>query len=434
MTIVSRAFGAAALALVVLAPVAASAQQQRNPFSQLFGEVPERDGNEFTAVQFRSTAGVQVGQTLEQRSPEPESAIPDGIAGVADASLIAQYMRTRLQVSSLGRFSYQEFRRGPAYGAPAYDAGVSANYQPTTQLSFQGGGSFARSPYFRLLWLGPDPAALVPVDRSALLLMENEIVEGTAGVTSQYTRRSSLNVSGIARQIRFEASPQLNYTSVGGRARWKRQMTRDLAIHAGYGREELRQRLDGVNNIFTNELLDIGVDYAQSLSLARRTSLSFGTETSILSQGEGSRRFRLNGHVLLERHFRRTWKTQLGARRDTEFLPGFRAPVFTQHGHFTIAGYPAKRLALSVSAEGGQGEVGFNDSRKFISYGAGSRLTVAITRHLGLFTQYLYYHYQTPADPRTLFLVPSGARQAVSVGVQAWVSILEKVKVSRDPR
>lgn len=424
----------AALAFAVLVPAVASAQPPRNPFAELFGRATERSGREFTAVQFRSTAGAQFGQTLEQEDQPPDTVIPEGISGGADGALNVEYMRDRVQVVGQGRYSYQEYRREPAFGAPSFDAGLAANLKPTTRLSFQAGGHFTRSPFFRLLWLAPDPVATMPLDRSAILLMQNDTVEGSAGFTSQYTKRSSLTVSGQARETSFAASPAQNFQSIGGRAQWKRQMNRDVAIRAGYGREQLLQRFDGVDTVYTNELLDIGVDYAKALSLARRTSLSFSTETSMLRDTFGTRHFRLNGTAILERRFERSWLVQVSARRSTEFLPGFRAPVFTEHGHFVLAGYLAKRLALNVNADGGQGEAGFNDPRKFISYGGDAKLTLAVTRHLGLFTQYVYYHYQMPPDPLTLFLLPQGARQAVSIGVNTWVSIFDKEKVTRDPR
>lgn len=434
MIIRSRAWcGAAALALLV--PAVAAAQPPRNPFADLFGRAPERTGREFTAIQFRSTAGAQVGQTLEEQFQQPDTVIPDGLSGGADGTLSLDYVRDRVQIVGQGRYSYQEFRREPAFGAPAFDTGVRADFKPTTRLSFHGGGHFTRSPFFQLMWLGPDrPGVVSPMDRSAILLMKNDTVEGSGGFTSNYTKRSSIDVSGVARRTRFEFLPQHDYSSVGGRAQWKRQMTRDLAIRAGYGREQLRQQAPEGDLLFVNELVDIGVDYSKSLSFARRTSFSFGTETSLLRENDGPRRFRLNGNVLLEHRFQRSWIVQLSARRATEFLPGFRAPVLTEHANLAVAGYLVKRLLLNLSADGGQGEVGFNDPRKFVSYTGDAKLTFAVTRHLGVFTQYLYYHYQNPPEPQTLFLLPQVARQAVSVGIQTWISILDKEKVTRDPR
>ena len=80
-----RAIGGA-LALTLIVPAAASAQPEQNPFASLFGRAPEREGREFTAVQFRSATGAQWAQTLESNFDE-STMVPEGIAAGADASL-----------------------------------------------------------------------------------------------------------------------------------------------------------------------------------------------------------------------------------------------------------------------------------------------------------------------------------------------------------
>jgi hypothetical protein len=432
VTIRSRAI-CGALALAVLVPAAAAAQS-RTPYSDLFGRAPQRTGKEFTAVQFRSTAGAQMGRTLESELTPPGAEIPEGLSAGGDAYLTAEHSSRRLQVDAHGRYSYQEYRQEPAFGAPAFDTGVRMEVRPRTRLAFQGGVNFARAPFYQLMWLQPDlTSPLPPVDQSAILMLQNDSAEASAGVISRYSSRSSLELSALVKETDFALSPQRDFSSVGGTIMWRRQMSRDLSVHGGYGREEMRQALTLGENRFTNERIDVGVDYGKALSFARRTSFGFGTHTSFVRENEDPRRFRLNGHVTLDHRFARTWALQMSARRGTDFLPGFRAPVDTDNAHVALAGYLATRLLLNLNADGGQGTT-VTDPRQFISYAGNAKLTFAMTRHLGMFTQYVYNHYQMPADPLTLFLVPRGARQAVSIGVETWVSILGKEKVTSDPR
>lgn len=420
---------------VVILPAIAAAQGQRNPYSDLFGRPVQRSGKEFTAIHFRSTAGAQMGWTLESEGQLPGTIIPDGLSAGADGSMLAQYIRDKAQVIGQARYSYQEYRQDPPFGAPAIDAGVRVNVRPRTRLSLQGGGSYARSPYYQLMWLTPELSApLPPMDQSAILMLQNESVEASGGFTSYYTSRSSLEVSGVIRQTNFAITQQQDYQTVGGMVRWGRQMNRDLAIHAGYGREQLRQRRIEGETLYTNDRIDIGVDYGRSLTMARRTFLGFGTETAMVKENGGPQRFRLNGNITLDHRFLKTWQLQATARRGTDFLPGFEGAVFSDHAHLAVAGYFAKRLLLNLNADGGRGEAGLSDPRKFISYTGSSKLTFAMTRHFGVFTQYAYYHYQVPADPLTLFLVPRSSRQAVSFGVETWVPIVDKEKVTRDSR
>jgi hypothetical protein len=424
-----------ALALAVIVPAAASAQPQQNPFAELFGRAPDRGGREFTAVQFRTTTGAQIAQTLESNFDEA-SRVPDGLVAGGDASLDLDYVRTRIQGGLFSRYSYQEYLREPSFGAPAYEGAMRVNFDATTRLSLQAGGSYAHSPYFRLHWLAPGAGTplLMPSDQAAILLMQNDNAEATVGVTSRYTRRSTLSAQAFARETRFAGHPQHDFSARGARGLWRRQLSRNLAIHAGYGREELFPRINGVRTPFVKELIDIGVDFAKSLEVARRTNFSFSTETTVLRENAGPRRLRINGSVNLERYFKRTWVMQLNARRDTEFLPGFQAPVFTERARFSLNGFLATRLILNLSADGGQGEVAFYDARKFISYNGGARLTLAATRHLGVFTQYVYYRFQNPPEATLLSVAPRMARQAFSIGVQAWVPLLDREKVTSDTR
>jgi hypothetical protein len=154
----------------------------------------------------------------------------------------------------------------------------------------------------------------------------------------------------------------------------------------------------------------------------------------MLRDADGTKHFRLNGNAQLESRFLRTWVALLSARRGTDFLPGFRAPVMSEYGTVALAGYLAPRLLLNLNGNAARGEVGFNDSRKFISYTGDAKLTFAMTRHFGVFANYAYYHYQNPPEPETLFLLPRVARQAVAIGIQTWISIYDKDKVTRDPR
>jgi len=422
-----------AIALAALVPAVAAAQS-RSPYSDLFGRTPQRTGKEFTAVQFRSTAGAQQGWTLESEFTPPGTVIPEGLSGGADAQVTAEHIGRKLQVAGHGRYSYQEYRQEPAFGAPAFDTGVRMEVRPRTRLAFYGGANFARSPFYQLMWLQPDlTSPLPPVDQSAILMLQNDSVEASGGVISRYSSRSSIELSAVMKETDFESTPQHDFSSVGATIMWRRQMTRNVSVHGGYSREQLRQTLAVNDTRFTNERIDVGVEYGKSLTFARRTSFGFGTDTSMVRENDGPHRFRVNGNVTLDHRFARTWVMQVAARRGTDFLPGFRAPVYTDHAHIAVAGYLAKRLLLNLNADGGQGAA-LSDPRKFISYAGNAKLTFAMTRHLGMFTQYVYNHYQMPADPLALFLVPKGARQAVSIGVETWVSILDKEKVTSDPR
>jgi hypothetical protein len=61
-------------------------------------------------------------------------------------------------------------------------------------------------------------------------------------------------------------------------------------------------------------------------------------------------------------------------------------------------------------------------------------MVIAVTRHVGVFTQYYYYHHELPAGADASLLLPNISRQSFSIGIQAWVPIVDKDKVTRDTR
>ena len=422
-----------ALALV---PVVAGAQTARNPYADLFGRAPSQGGGEMTSVQVRSTAGAQIGQTL-QADFDQQNVVPEGVAAGADASMTAQIIRPRVQFVGQGRYSYQEFRQPPAFGAPGFDAGGRVNVSLTTRVSLQGGAQFVRSPFFSLMWMGPETfgAPAPPVNNtSAMLMLSNDSAEVNGGLTAQIGKRTSFSALGFTRQTEFASSPQSDFSTVGGRAVLRHQLTRSLGVRAGYAREQLRAAPESGADNYVNEILDVGVDFAKGFSMGRRTMFVLATETSMVREDGGDRQFRLNGTVGFERRFLRTWITQLTARRATEFVPGFIGPVFTDHGTVSLAGYLTKRLLFNASGDGGRGAVGRTDGNQFISYTGNAALTFAVTRHFGVFGQYGYYRYQMPSDPLALVTVQHLSRQAVSIGVKTWISIIDKEQVPSDPR
>jgi hypothetical protein len=423
-----------ALLAITLVPVAAGAQTPRSPYSDLFGRAPSQGSSgEWTSVQLRTTTGAQVGQTLEADF-EQHDVVPEGFAAGAEASMIAQYIRSRVQMRGQGRYSYQEFRRTPAFGAPSFDAGGGINFRATTKVSFDAGAQYLRSPFFQLMWLSPQIFGPSVGNGAAILLMKNDSIEGHAGVVAQIGRRSGLSVTGFTRHTTFERQQEHDFSATGGRATYRYQLTRSLGLRAGYSQEQLRLAPEAATDRYVSEVIDAGVDYARSFSMGRRTTFAFATETSMIRPQQGRRHFRMNGNAALERRFLRTWITQIAAVRGTEFVPGFSAPVFSDRGQAGVAGYLTRRLLINGNAQIARGEVGIGEARHFITYAGDTALTFAVTRNIGVFGQYTYYHYQMPPDPLALVTSSALARQAVSVGIKTFVSIIDKDKVARDPR
>jgi hypothetical protein len=424
-----------AYALALLVPVVAAAQGRPNPFADLFGRVPERAEGTLTAVDFRSSAGAQWADVREQPA-DVGDAVPPGLAGRADATLNYFHLGQRVQAEGHGRYGYQEYRQQPAFGAPAYDAGGKLVFKATNRIVVDAGGRFTSSPFFHLLDPAPvtfEQVAPTAGDPFIAYLIDNDTIEGDAGITADYTKRSSVTLSGQWRETRFTNRAD-DFSMRGWRGQWKRRMTRDLAVHLGYGRYEVGRPAS--DDDFMNELLDVGIEYARALPIARRTTLAFGTETSALRENRGRRQLRLNGSVELAHAFMRSWRASIGAYRSTEFVPAFAEPLLSERVRAGVSGYLSKRFIFYGNVLGSQSQIGLENSTsaRFTTYSGDARLIFAMSKHLGVFGQYVRYYYELPPTANAIVALPKLSRQTYAIGIQTWVPLIQKVEVNRDPR
>ena len=424
------------IAVLVLAPSLAAAQGLAGPFGGLFGRTPERTGQEFTALEFRSAVGGQYDAAIADDSRSPESVPQPGTTSGVNAGLTFERRGDRLRLRLNGIGANQQFYREPAFTATTYDTGALLAAQVATRLAIDATAGYRRSPFFHLPVTSavavPLSAVLLPGDAYAARRLDNETAEGMVGFTNAYTKHSTLTASVSRRTTRFFTESENNFGVWGVQGTWRRKLSRDLGAHVGYGREEVSQAVGAGQ--FVHETIDVGLDLAREMSLARRTGLTFNTQTSMVREAGGDRRYRLNGTIALTRGFRRTWAASLAANRNTEFLPGFLQPVFTDGVSGSLAGMLAKRIEWTSAVGASRGRIGFEAPEDFTSYFGQTRLSAGVTRYLGLHAEYVYYRYDLPPGANAVVLLPQLSRQSVSFGISAYVPIFTKVRAPRDPR
>jgi hypothetical protein len=214
--------------------------------------------------------------------------------------------------------------------------------------------------------------------------------------------------------------------------RWERQLNRSFGLHAGYAREEFTHSVaPAAGNV--HEYIDIGVDFADRLAVARRTSLSFTTQTSVIKKPVTGRSYRLNGSASLMRLFGRTGSMSLGVSRNTEFVPGFIEPLFSSGAYASISGMPSRRTEWDTTLSAGRGRFGYAESGDFASAQLASRFNVAVTPRLGVFLQYAAYYYDVPRGQATFPLLGQVSRQALSAGISTWLPLIHRLRAPRDP-
>lgn len=423
----------------LLTPAAAMAQGNPGPYGRLFGRIPATAGvREHTTVEVRGSIGANYDTVLLL----PEGSLLDvpldsGISSGGTAVLsIAHRSSMFLANASGGATRGEYFTQPSSYGTNQYFANARVNATLTTRFEAYASAGYSHSPFYEFFSdFGRQPIApnidpdniVLPFSPYATVMLENESVDGTVGITGKITKQSSISLSGFKRQTRFAEHPDDDVAMSGYNATWNYQLSRDLGVHAGYGQEYVDVRAPERRD-YESSFIDVGVDYNKAFSIARRTTLRFNTATSIVKYPGVNGEFRVNGGVALSKHFRRTWQASLNANRATSFVPGFFEPLYSDSVGASLGGMFSTRLQFSSGVNAARGESAFSDTKGFSTYAASSTLSFAVTKHVSAYTSYVAYWYEVPPNGITLTVPGEMARQVVSAGFNLYLPVYEKVR------
>jgi hypothetical protein len=425
------------VAVLSLLPSTAFAQGgQPGPFGGLFGRTPERVGREYTLFEVRSAASVQADDQMLNSAGVPDEGI--GMIGGVNLAALFDRRTSRLQMQLRSAASYQEFIQTPPVGATTYENSGMMTWRLATRLSLEGSATYRYSPYFQFfpnLVTAPYVPGVVPPSIPYVAgLVESDTVEATGGFTSYYSKHSTISASLMRRQTTFRHNAAGDFEANGVRALWTRRTGRDASVNLGYAREESRSdELGGIE--YLNESIEAGINFDRPLSLTRNTTLAVTTASSIIRRNGGSRHFRLNGGVVLGHVLSRSWRLDVSANRNTEFLAGFAEPLFSDTAGVAVAGLIASRAELFLSANGGSGYFGIDGDRgSFRTATTTAQLNVAVTRKFGVFAQYGVFYYEIPPNVTLLTTMQQLSRQSLTVGVMAWLPIINRERSTSDSR
>ena len=420
------------LGAALLFPAAAMAQGNPGPFGALFGRTPERAGQDRSIVEVRSSLGAQYDTALLPPEDAPVGTpTQSGVASGATAALIYEHASSRLTVNFTGGATRSQYLGTPGYGVNLFNANARVSRAITTRIQGEAAASYVHSPYFAFYPGSGLSQRTVnqPVQLFspyATQMLDNETAEASAGLTAKLTRRSTLNAVTYRRQTLFSQTDD-DFVLTGYQATWNWRFQRNLGLRVGYGREHADQR--GAQGRDTDhELIDVGIDFNHEFSLARRTTLGFTTSTSIIKSSNTNRELRVNGAIVFSKAFRRTWAASAEARRGTYFVPGFFEPLFTDTVGLSLSGMFTPRLEWTSGASAGRGVASFTGTSGFNTVTAFSQLSVAVSRHFALYAGYVAYGYELPENATNLQLPDRLARQAFSVGLNAYLPVYSRMR------
>ena len=168
------------------------------------------------------------------------------------------------------------------------------------------------------------------------------------------------------------------------------------------------------------------------MSFGRHYTLSFATALRAVRRGADTE-LRVDGDATVARSLGRTWSTFLGYRRDTTYVLGLGDPLFTDAVTTGVGGQVAPRLHVAAGAAYMKGVGAFSLSDGHVtSRSASTKLTLAVTKNVGLYGQYSYYRYGVPDGYFSGFqFAPDFDRRSASVGLSFWVPIINPRPVRR---
>ncbi|HET9191375.1 MAG TPA: hypothetical protein VFO21_00770 [Vicinamibacterales bacterium] len=435
MCSVCRSFGAVVLSLALAAP--AFAQRAAGPNAGVLGTTDDATVRETLTVR-GSLFGAWDDIVNETDNPDVDRRfLRSGFATGANGRLTHARRTTRTQWLSSADSSLR------LYGSDSEDiaatflgrSGVNSELNSRLTLSLSGGWLY--SPYFEL---SPSYGSQFQNIGAfgggfglATAAERNWSADGRAGLNIRLSRRDTIELDVNGRRWKFLDQPESSVTFYGAHGRYRHTLTRAIGVYAGFGREEAKYELPD-SRPATSDVIDLGIDYGDTLEFARRTALSFGFSTSAVRWEEDTH-YRLNGSATLTQGIGRTGSGLLQYRRATEYTGGFREPLLTDTFSGGVSDQIGRDTSWSVNVGYVRGEIGFeSESRRFDIYDVGGRLTRALTRHLGVFGDYTFYRYEVPSDATVFAFLPKFSRQSFSVGLTVWTPLINDTRPPREAR
>jgi hypothetical protein len=429
----------------VVTPALAQAPRVGGPFAGLFGAKRDQQPGSTQTLDFRGSlfgidqwTSIPASEDTLSLDPRYQEA---GAFGGAAGSLAYSYTR-RGQRSSFfgtGTATLADYSIDPKLLTSSFGASAGLTTAVTERIAFASSFGAGYSPSYGVGNYTNTTNSFVdqtvPGSQFGLAAIpsRNATISATASLTDNLSQRSHVVLSGDWRKGYLFDATAADVQGLSGQATFFHSLTRTLAVRVGYGRS-VSTSTDPRTKAFTSDALDAGIDYGDTLRIARRTTLSFSTSSAVLRSSGGDPHFRINGNVSVTRNMRRSWSAGVSYVRSAEFLAGFSQPVLSDAVSGGFGGLLTRRLQWTNSGAWSLGQLGFENGGHFVGYTAASGLSLAIARQLAVFGSYGYYHYKVPPQSTTLDFLSRFSRQTVSVGLTVWVPIISPRRTERDPR
>lgn len=246
----------------------------------------------------------------------------------------------------------------------------------------------------------------------------------SAGASRELSARSTL--SGDYQYTRSDFSGYPNFSSHGGGVRFTRGITANVGLRIGYGYTLAHY---SAGDDVGRHLIDTGVDYNKTLSFSRRTTLSFSTGGSAVTE-RGDTYFTGIGSARFNHEIGRTWDFTAGYNRNIGFIETFSSPFVYDSASVSLGGLLGRRWSFESSASASLGNIGLGSTAQdndFDTYQATTGVSRALNRHLSIGVNYSFYRYHFSEST----LLPAGfneelSRHSVRATLSAWLPLMQR--------
>jgi opacity protein-like surface antigen len=413
------------------------------PFRGLFGGAPQDPSRAQTlTLTLNASTGYDDNVIADQSGVgnDPRNQVGSALVGGGGTLTYTKTAR-RLSFSANSMFDTRYYPEQSALSASSYGAGAGLSYQLSRrtrvslnqnvayQPSYQFGGLFPGFSNEPILGEGvPSNLDLAVSRRASWITNSNVMLDRELG------RLSSVQVQYGYSQQKFTENPldengnpltAGDLTSQQAGIRFRRRFTRYMSLRLGY------EYIHGVypfpvSTKVENHNIDVGLDYARTLSFSRKTSFSFATGSSIVQTSQLGRTYRVTGNAYLSHEFTPNWQGQLSYLRDVGFFGNFGTPIFSDSFSFRLRGVVASRMQVTLNTGYLSGQLGLMEgASSFHTFTGTASMIYALNQLMGLDVSYSYFDYnfaQNAALPPGV--QPRFDRNSVRAGVTLWLPLI----------
>lgn len=446
------AAGMTLAACVAMWPASAAAQApagppqppgRTRPFRGLFGGAPQDPSRAQTlTVALNGYGGYDDNVIADQSGVgnDPRNQVGSGLVGGGGTITYTKAAR-RVSFATHAMFDTRYYPKHDALSASAYGAGAGLTYQLSrrTRVSLNQNVAYQPSYQFGNLFpsLAGEPVLGEGVPSNLDLTVSRRaswITNSAASLERELGRMTSVTLTYGYSQQRFTENPldaegnpltAGDLTSQQAGFRFRRRLTRYMSLRLGY------EYIHGVypfpvDTTVENHNIDVGVDYARTLSFSRRTQFSFSSGSSIVQTSQLGRTFRVTGNAYLSHEFTRNWQGQLAYLRDVGFFGNFGTPIFSDSASFRLRGVVGDRMQVTLTTGYLSGQLGLMDGAStFHTFTGTASMIYALTQLLGFDVSYSYFDYNFAENAA----LPPGVRprfdrNSVRAGFTLWLPLI----------